>query len=261
MVEALVEQLQRCGLTRNEARVYVVLLQHGGLSGGDVGKQASIDRSLAYTILNNLADKGLVSSAARRTKKLFYANNPENLLNPVRAQEHAVSTLIPQLRRIRPASLPEQSFRLYEGMEGMKAYANLLLDQRRILSFGGTGRFYDLMLQQAPHLAGLAIRKFQAGQVRDGRIIGSTALQSHPFNQHMGFSVRVLPAVSPATTTICDDFVAIHLITDKPFAIVIRNPEIVRGYTAYFEFLWAQAKPEVRRTAPRSSSPRPRART
>jgi predicted DNA-binding transcriptional regulator len=252
---ALQEKLRSAGLTGNEAKVYAVLLHHCGLSGGDVARKVSIDRSLAYTLLHNLADKGLVTFEVRNTKRHFFAADPENLLTPVRQREHLISALVPQLRSITPVRAQDQSFRVFEGIEGMKAYANLLLTQKSYLSFGGTGRFYDLIMQHAPHLVRAALDK-----KRRGRVIGSTQFLAHPLNKLLGIRVRYLPTLSPATTTVCDDFVAIHLITDKPFALIIKNREVVEGYRNYFEFLWKQASAATT-TGLRSTLRRPRART
>jgi len=54
--------------------------------------------------------------------------------------------------------------------------------------------------------------------------------------------VRYLEVKSPATTTIYNDKVAIHILTDKPLIIIIKNKDIADGYRNYFEILWKIAK-------------------
>lgn len=231
------QKLQKAGLTGNEAKVYAVLLHHKGLAGGDVAKKAAIDRSLAYTVLNNLKDKGLVTFAIHNRRKQFQAAEPENLMTPVKEREHFLASLIPELKRIRPSETVQQSFKVYEGVEGIKSYVQLFRGKKQLGAFGGTGKLYDFIEKHIPHF----IREGSRAAIRI-RIITATSFEKHPLNDTLGAEVRALPAVSPATTTVTDDFVAMHLITEHPFAIVIENDEIVKSYWNYFEFLWGQAK-------------------
>ena len=51
-----VELLMSFGLTRQEARVYVLLLGEGALSGYEAAKRLGISRSNAYAALAGLVD-------------------------------------------------------------------------------------------------------------------------------------------------------------------------------------------------------------
>ena len=53
-----VELLMSFGLTRQEARVYILLLGEGALSGYEAAKRLGISRSNAYAALAGLVDKG-----------------------------------------------------------------------------------------------------------------------------------------------------------------------------------------------------------
>ncbi|MFH1649211.1 MAG: helix-turn-helix domain-containing protein [Candidatus Woesearchaeota archaeon] len=231
--------LKKAGLTGNEAKVYSVLIQCLGLPAGEVAKKAGLDRSLTYTVLNNLVNKGMAYYALVDNKRSFYASDPVNLMNPLEQNLDFIKELIPKLKAITPKNEDEMQFRIFEGVEGMKAYGRLMVTQTEADSFGGTGKFYDFMLEHAPHLVGKAVNT-----ASNGRIIASTQFGSHELNKKLGFQLRLLPAVSPATTVICPDFVGIHLMTDRPFAILIESKEVVKGFKAYFEFLWNIAKPE-----------------
>ncbi|MCK5632701.1 hypothetical protein KAH94_03060, partial [bacterium] len=51
----ILEQLKIAGLTNNEAKVYLALLKIGQTNANILAKETSLDRSLTYTILNNLS--------------------------------------------------------------------------------------------------------------------------------------------------------------------------------------------------------------
>ena len=53
-----VEALMNFGLTRQEARIYILLLTEGALSGYEAAKRIGISRSNAYGALAGLVDKG-----------------------------------------------------------------------------------------------------------------------------------------------------------------------------------------------------------
>lgn len=54
----LIEKLMCFGLTRQEASIYLCLVQNGDLTGYEAAKQTGISRSNAYNALAGLADKG-----------------------------------------------------------------------------------------------------------------------------------------------------------------------------------------------------------
>ncbi|MDD7113900.1 MAG: helix-turn-helix domain-containing protein [Lachnospiraceae bacterium] len=53
-----IEALMNFGLTRQEARIYILLLTEGALSGYEAAKRIGISRSNAYGALAGLVDKG-----------------------------------------------------------------------------------------------------------------------------------------------------------------------------------------------------------
>ncbi len=64
----LVEALTAFGLTRQEAQIYLELLEGGSRNGYEVAKAAGISRSNAYSGLSGLVEKGAAVSAEGKTK-------------------------------------------------------------------------------------------------------------------------------------------------------------------------------------------------
>lgn len=65
----LVNNLQRTGLNKYESKAYLALLGSGPLTASDLSKKAEIPRPRSYDILNNLEDKGMVSTQPGRPTK------------------------------------------------------------------------------------------------------------------------------------------------------------------------------------------------
>lgn len=235
IMEELLEKLRKAGLTGNESKVYFELLKQESISANDLSKKIGLDRSLTYTLLNNLIEKGLVGYIVRGSKKLFDANSPENLLNSVKEKTAYINDLIPELKKIEKLTPNKQEIVVYEGKDGIRAFGRLLMKYKQMLSFGATGRAYDI-LYESPHLAKDMIRKGCSG-----KLITASKYSNHPM-KIPNFEMRFLDIKSEATTTIFGDYVAIHVIKEKPLIIVIKNKFIAESYRSHFEILWNSAK-------------------
>src|SRR3989344_4883068 len=102
------ESLSKAGLTGNESRVYLQLLKLGEQKANNVAKKISMDRTLTYTVLNHLIEKGLVNYVIKEKKKYFGAADPSNLLNPLREKEAFVRDAIMKLKTIQREEEPHQ---------------------------------------------------------------------------------------------------------------------------------------------------------
>lgn len=235
MVEEILEKLRKAGLTGNESKVYFELLKKEQLSANQLAKNIGMDRTLTYTVLNHLIEKGMVRYVIKGNKKLFNASSPENLLNPVKEQEAYIQSLLPDLKSIEKSVGINQEISVYEGKEGVRAFARVLIKHRGFDSFGATGRAYDLLIE-APRLA----KDLEKSKAKI-RLITHSKYKKHPMKVK-NCGVKYLDIKSEATTTIFGDYVAIHIIKDKPSIILIRNKYIAESYKNHFEVLWTAAQ-------------------
>jgi len=230
------EQLQKAGLTGNEAKVYLELSKRGELSANQIAKNLGMDRTLTYTVLNHLIEKSQVNYIIKENKKSFSCANPDNLMNPVKATEFMVSDLIKELKNIKVKSKQETEINIYEGKEAVRNIYTLLKNYKEILSFGATGRAYDY-LYESPAIAKEMVK---AGMY--GRIITSKMKVSHPMSEVKGIKFRYVDYETEATTSLFGDYTVIHMIKDKPIVIIIKNKDISESYRKHFEVLWKIAK-------------------
>ncbi len=232
------QELSKIGLPRNEAKAYLELLKRGSISANELAKKLGFDRTLTYQILNNLVEKGLVNYIIKENKKFFEAADPENLLTPIQEKENIALTLIPELRNINKIKEKEQEVKVYEGKAGLKTFFSDILTCKDACFFGATGKSYDILKYELPHIAKTALKLGLKG-----RMITSNEFKSHEMTKLKNLKVRYLEEVkSPATTSIYGDKVAIHVLTDKPIVIIIKNKDIALSYKSYFEFLWKVSK-------------------
>lgn len=232
------EKLQEAGLTGNESKVYLELLRKGELSANQIAKNLSMDRTLAYTVLNHLIEKGQVGYVIKEGKKKFSTAEPENLLNSIRAKELLVGDLIKELKKIRKKDQQDVEVNVYEGKEGLRKFINMAMKYKNFCSFGATGRAFDF-LYELPAIA----KKWEKKKTFKGRIITTSDYKSHGLMTKVkNIEFRYLDIKSESTTGIWGDYISIHLAVDKPIVIIIKNKEIAESYQNHFEVLWKVAK-------------------
>jgi len=231
------EKLQQAGLTGNESKVYLELIKKGELSANQISKNTGMDRTLTYTILNHLIEKGQVNYIIKESKKIFSASSPENLLNSVKSKEILILDLIKQLNEVKTEKQDPIEIKVYEGKEGFRTFMNVALKEKEMFSFGGTGRAYDLLYEMP------AVAKQMKKVGIHLKVILGKPFAGHDFTKYENVLVRLSEIKSESTTSIFGDYISIHLLKDKPIVILIKNKDIAESYRNYFQVLWKNAKP------------------
>lgn len=234
-----VKNLEEIGLSNKESEVYLALLKKGSFGGGELAKFLNVDRTHVYNILRNLINKGLVSHIIKDKKTFFQACSPKNLLNSVYEKEQAIKAIIPELLLLEKNPLKHFSVKVLEGKSGLRTLSRLFLDSKpkEVLVYGGTGKSYQVLEYEMPHVA-----KETKVMKMKGRIITGKELKEESFTKLSNFKVRYVDELTPSSTMIFGDKVSINVFDEKPFFILIESKSVADSYKKYFESLWKQAK-------------------
>ena len=237
MVE-LAKKLEETGLSSKEATVYLALLKNGPISGGDLAKLLNMDRTHTYNILRNLINKGLASHIARDRKTLFQITSPRNLLNQIQSKEQIIKSVIPELLNLEKVKLKPSIVSILEGKAGLRTIIRMILESKtkEILVYGGTGKSYDVLKYEMPHVA----KKTELLKIK-GRIITSEKLREHLFTKLPNFKIKYIEEITPSSTMIFGNKVSINVFNEKPYVILIEDKSIADSYKKYFKYLWKQA--------------------
>lgn len=118
--------LHSLGLLDSEIKVYKASLRIGATTVVDLAKKTNLSRQAIYTAIQNLIDRGLMSTIQSGKKRLFTAEDPDRLLEYAKHREDELRKQIGDLKTVLP-ELKLQSggekpvVRLYEGKEGVRA--------------------------------------------------------------------------------------------------------------------------------------------
>lgn len=99
--------LNSFGITSNEAKVYITLLQMDASTGYKISKSSGVPRSKIYNLLSSLEEKGLVLKSADETP-LYKSLPVSELINKLKNDsEENIDALDNSLKRLGTISKPE----------------------------------------------------------------------------------------------------------------------------------------------------------
>ena len=85
----ITEQLQEIGLSSDQARVYLYLIENGSIPANALSRRLGITRTLVYKILDDLDTKGLVEKDDSYKVTRFSANHPHALRSIAESERQA----------------------------------------------------------------------------------------------------------------------------------------------------------------------------
>ena len=225
------EQLSEVGLSGKESEIYIALLEYGPIGGGKLAKILKMDRTHTYNLLSNLINKGLAGHILKDKKTLFRAESPKHLLNEIKKKEQIIKRIMPKLESLEKISPKFSSVNVLEGKSGLRTMSQILLNSkaREILVFGGTGKSYNMLKYEMPHIA-----KRTESLKMNGRIITSEELRRHPLTKLKNFKIKYVKETVPSSTMIFGDKISINIFDENPSIILIENKSVAESYRKYF---------------------------
>lgn len=235
------------GLTPNETKIYLTLLDLGTAQAGQITEKSGIHRRNVYDSIARLIEKGLVSFVIFNNKKLFSPVNPKRFLELIEEKKFELENIKSEFSKIMPelelrASTQERhDVRFYKGSEGLKTvYEDIIRTGKDYIGYGPGKQLEKILKFYFKHFVDKRIKskiKLRIIYDEDSR----TGVKINPFSE-----VRYLPQEysSHAALRVYGDKVAILLLEEQdPLAIVIKNKKIADGYRKYFEVMWKTARP------------------
>jgi len=238
------KDLEKLGFTKNEATVYLALLELGSVSVGAIVKRTGIHKVIIYDNLEKLVKRGLVHYVIKANKKHFEAQDPETLLRfldeeqkLLKQKRKLAERLLPDLVAIKAFVKEKIEASIYKDEGGIKSVLEDILKQRKpILVFGAEGGFKILL---GSYWKNWNLRREKAKI--NVKIIYNEKLRKKREKLEMkSIAVKFIPKEfeSPATTFIYGDKVSIILWSKLPFAFLVQSMEIAKSYRSIFNLLW-----------------------
>ena len=229
------EELRQAGLTENESKVYLALLELGPSLAGNISRKSGLHRRTVYDTTEMLIKKGLIGYILKNNRRLFQASDPKRLLEMLREKENILAPLIQGLSAKYSITKEKEETNFYKGKEGLKTIFEDQLNAKEILILGASTKAYEILQFYFKWYDKTRKQK----KIKARKIAQDKNIKKLPFAE-----IRYLPKKysNPVSVNIYSDKTAIILWASQPLAILIKNKEIAEGYKNYFELLWKIAK-------------------
>ena len=123
--------LKKFGLTEDEATVYTALLKIIEAPVYTIAREAGLPRTTTYTVLDALAQQGLVLRLKKNNILHYTAESPKQLERLMEEKNELVKSLVPELQALIDTSPFQPGLKIYEGLSGVKTVREDILETLR----------------------------------------------------------------------------------------------------------------------------------
>lgn len=247
----MLKQLKDIGLSENEAKTYIAMLELGPAPVLEIASKAGINRPTTYVQIESLKKKGLVSSVTKGKKQLFQAESPDQLdvlvsqevANAKRHQEE-LSTILPDLKSLFNLADEKPQVRFFEGKEGLLRMQEefLKVKSKEILGIFSMDQVNKIFTSYNTDYT-----KRRVAKKIKSKII-YTAASATDFKGEDKKLLREAKYIEPkkfpfkSDITIFDQHVAISNLEGKLSGTIITQKSIADSFRAIFDIVWKIAK-------------------
>ena len=236
-----VEKLKQIGLNEKESKVYIELLQAGDSLVSKIAERTKINRSLLYTVLLNLANKGIVTYIIKNNVRYYRAAEPNKILSMLKEKEKIFESILPDLTELHKPRTKKPIIEILEGKEGIKTILNdVLRIKQEWFAFNVPGK--------GPEILGSTVHAFEKERQKEKITLNVICVKTEEgikrgkeFSQmkytHVKYAPR--PYESPASNWVYGDrIVIIFWYKEFPFAVRIIDKNLAESYKNHFKTLW-----------------------
>ncbi|MCX6748619.1 MAG: hypothetical protein NT076_03360 [Candidatus Pacearchaeota archaeon] len=238
------DELRELGLEENEIKVYLACLSEGGVNVKEISKKSELIRTTVYGVLQSLKQKGLVSEIDKEGIKVFRAASPKELLSILEEKKEKISSIIPELEKIRNSIPSFYNLKFFEGRKGVKTITmDIISKPNEIVKIIGAGKKW---VEFSESFSLVYYRKKKEMKVKTNTIL-SDIEEERKFvksriakNSEFRFMKGI--DVTDTATFIYQDKVAFVSYEKEPRGFIIKDKEFNSVQNIFFNQLWKQAK-------------------
>lgn len=233
------ETLKSIGLSKNEIRIYLALLELGPSPMGQICGKTKIHRRNVYDSIEMLKDKGFISSTIINNKNIFEAVNPHRIMDILDEKKMDFKKLI--------SLFPKQSksliVKVYTGQNGRKIIFEDKLKYEGVQYVIGA---HEPSKRSANFIENYHKRRISKKIPLKMLFISSDFEAAKKFSKYKFVQVKILPEsfTSPIAINLYSNKVAFLLGSgmSEPISILIEDINLSNEFKKYFNLIWKLAK-------------------
>lgn len=140
--DILLEVVKNSGLDESEARVYLAALAIGRDTIHQLAKQANLNRTSSYGVIDRLKAKGLVSVVKKGEVSLVSAVAPDKLLQVQKDNYQNLERHLADLNYLFTIAKKDPGVKFYEGSDGLKTVLEMIVAEAKEVAIFGDGEAF-----------------------------------------------------------------------------------------------------------------------
>lgn len=243
----MLNQLKHIGLSDNEAKVYLAMLELGPSPVLEIAAKAGINRPTAYVQIESLKKMGLVSTQTKGKKQLFIAEDPSQLEilldeeeKEIEHKKEELQKILPELTETFNKAEDRPQVRFFEGKEGLTRMQGIFLTskEKSVVSISSADDIFRVFpAHNKSYVPQRVKKKIHAKLVY-------TSSQGKLFEDHDEDMLRDTVYISAkdfdyhADIVVAGDQIHISALKGKISGIIIEHRDLADSFRAIFEMLW-----------------------
>ncbi|MDA3836240.1 MAG: hypothetical protein PF542_01320 [Nanoarchaeota archaeon] len=246
------KDLEKLGLNRNEAKVYLGLLKLGSATASELVKQIGVHRNIIYDNLEKLIEKGLASYITNESKKTFRAQDANSILEFLEKKKESIEKdmltakeLIPKINKLKKDNSEEQDAQIFRGIKGMKKVLSEILEAKENWVLGMTNKSTEILGETfwANYNS-----KIKDKKIKERLLVNSNFEEISSLEKNKNVQIKTLPKeLNQITETILfDGKIATFIYSEKPLAFIVKDKDLFLANQKQFEFFWKKSTSKKR---------------
>jgi sugar-specific transcriptional regulator TrmB len=229
------EQLKELGLTDNEIRIYLLLLEYGMMNPYEISQKLGLHRGYVYDALERMQEKEVVNVILKENKKYYQATSPENLVELLKFKLESFQKIVPDLTKLMRLKKEETRVELHKGK---RVYRTLLKDMIASLKKNEEacliGIDEDVLITEVePIYLKQYLNTIKSKNIKEKIIIKTGAKKLE--NPNLQYKELDEKYIGKTAQIIYNDKIAIFILGTPYYLIIIENKEVAETYRKQFK--------------------------
>lgn len=246
----LISDLEELGLSEEEAKVYLAVLELGGSYVSTIANKAKVHRVSCYHTLDNLVRKGIVNTFTKNKIKYFTVDSPRILVNQTEERFQKAQKLLPELLSITNSLAYKPKIQYYEGLQGIKnVFDDTLKSNDEILGYTNLAKLpnvisEDYLREYAEQKMAKKLKTRMLSPISKEALSYTKRYYPKNFDRNLIeiFFVNPKEFMFEYETNIYGDRVSIiSLNPDEPIGMIIESPVYAKTQRSVFNLAWLGA--------------------
>lgn len=236
------QQLRELGLTDNEVRIYLLLLECGMINPSEISQKLGLHRGYVYDALERMQEKEVVNVILKANKKHYQATSPQNLVELLKFRLENFERAVPDLMKLAAYKKEKTNVELHKGK---RAYRTLLKDIIASLKKDDEvfliGIDEDILLSEVePIYLRQYMNTIKSKKIKEKIIIKKSGKRI--INPNLEYRELDERYIGKTAQIIYNNKVAIFILGTPYYLIIIDNKDVSETYRRQFDLLWRIAK-------------------